>query len=125
VLRSPGRFWRSTGPLDLLDTVAGVLHAGRKTPSARAAGGPYWRYSANDAVYGLGGNIVRASDSDPGDSSNARFIGTQLEFVAEWIPFREFAFLISYSQVISGSFIRETGPSETIHFFAVEAVIQF
>ena len=41
---------------------------------------PYWRYSANDAVYGLGGNIVRASDSDPGDSSNARFVGTQLEF---------------------------------------------
>jgi PAS domain-containing protein len=25
----------------------------------------------------------------------------------------------------SGSFIRETGPSETIHFFAVEAVFQF
>ena len=88
-------------------------------------GGPYWRYSTHDAVYGLCGNIVRASDSGPGATSNARFIGTQLEFVAEWNPAREFAFLISYSQFVPGSFIRDTGPSETIYFFAVEAVFQF
>jgi Alginate export len=91
----------------------------------RAAGGPYWRYSAHNAVYGLGGNIVRASDSDPGDTSSAHFIGTQLEFVVEWNPTREFAFLISYSRFAPGSFIRDTGPSETIHFFAAEAVFQF
>ena len=37
----------------------------------------------------------------------------------------EFAFLISYSKFAPGSFIRDTGPSETIHFFAAEAVFQF
>jgi hypothetical protein len=84
----------------------------------RAAGGPYWRYSAHDAVYGLGGNIVRASDSDPGNTSSTHFIGTQLEFVVEWNPAREFAFLISYSKFAPGSFVRDTRPSETIHFFA-------
>ena len=94
-------------------------------PSARVAGGPYWRYSAHDAVYGLGGNIVCASDSGPGNISSAHFIPTQLEFVVEWNPSREFAFLISYSKFIPGSFIRDTGPSETIHFFAAEAVFQF
>jgi Alginate export len=84
-------------------------------------GGAYWRYSAHDAVYGLGGNIVRASDLDPGDTSSAHFI----EFVAEWIPAREWAFLVSYSHFVPGSFIRDTGPSETIHFFAAGAVFQF
>ena len=43
----------------------------------------------------------------------------------EWTPVREWAFLVSYSQFVPGSFIRDTGPSETIHFFAVEAVYQF
>lgn len=47
------------------------------------------------------------------------------EFVAEWTPDREWAFLVSYSQFVPGSFIRDTGPAETIHFFAVEAVFQF
>jgi len=42
-------------------------------------------------------------------------------FCANW----ELAFLVSYSQFVPGSFIRDTGPSETIHFFAVEAVFQF
>ena len=77
------------------------------------------------AVYGVGGNIVRSSDSGPGNTTNARFVGTQLEFVAEWIPAREWAFLVSYSHSVPGSFIRDTGPSETIHFFAAGAVFQF
>jgi len=54
---------------------------------------PYWRYSAHDAVYGLGGNIVRAFDSDPGDTSSAHFIETQLEIVVAWNPARDSRFL--------------------------------
>lgn len=36
-------------------------------------------------------------------------------------PVREVVFLVSYSQFQPGSFIKETGPSETIHFVAIEA----
>jgi Alginate export len=36
-----------------------------------------------------------------------------------------FAFLISYSQFAPGSFVRDTRPSETIHFFAAGASFQF
>ena len=113
------------GPYNLINLIGAVGLTLTEQVTVSVQGGPYWRYSTHDAVYGLGGNIVRASDSGPGATSNARFIGTQLEFVAEWNPAREFAFLISYSQFVPGSFIRDTGPSETIYFFAVEAVFQF
>jgi len=113
------------GPYNLINVLGAVGLTLTEQITVFVQGGPYWRYSAHDAVYGVGGNIVRASDSGPGDTSNARFIGTQLEFVAEWKPARELAFLVSYSQFVPGSFIRDTGPSETIHFFAVEAVFQF
>ena len=113
------------GPYNLINLLGAVGLTVTEQIAVFAQGGPYWRYSAHDAVYGVGGNIVRASDSGPGDTSNARFIGTQLEFVAEWIPAREWAFLVSYSHSVPGSFIRDTGPSETIHFFAAGAVFQF
>jgi Alginate export len=113
------------GPYNLINLLGAVGLKLSDQIAVYVQGGPYWRYSAHDAVYGLGGNIVRASDSDPGDTSSAHFIGTQLEFVVEWNPAREFAFLISYSRFAPGSFIRDTCPSETIHFFAAEAVFQF
>ena len=113
------------GPYNLINLLGAVGLKLSDQIAVYVQGGPYWRYSAHDAVYGLGGNIVRASDSDPGDTSSAHFIGTQLEFVVEWNPAREFAFLISYSKFAPGSFIRDTGPSETIHFFAAEAVFQY
>lgn len=84
-------------------------------------GGPNWRYSTGDAVYGAGGNIVRGV----AESGGATFIGNQFEVIAEWSPIRELSFLVSYSQFTPGAFIRETGPAETIHFVAVDATIQF
>jgi hypothetical protein len=113
------------GPYNLINLLGAVGLTLNEQITVSVQGGPYWRYSAHDAVYGVGGNIVRASDSGPDDTSNARSIETQLEFVAEWTPIRELAFLVSYSQFVLGSFIRDTGPSETIHFFAVEVVFQF
>jgi Alginate export len=113
------------GPSNLINVLGTVSVSVTKNMSFSVQGGPYWRYSAHDAVYGLGGNIVRSSDSGPGDTSNAQFIGTQLEFVTTWQPVRELAFLVSYSQFQPGAFIKATGPAETIHFFAFEAVVQF
>jgi hypothetical protein len=113
------------GPYNLINVLGAVDLELTDNVTIFVQGGPYWRYSVHDAVYGVGGSIVRAADSGPGDTSDARFIGTQLEFVAEWKPLRDLAFLVSYSQFLPGSFIRETGPSETIHFFAVEAVFHF
>jgi len=113
------------GPYNLINILGSFSFNLTSTVSLSVQGGPYWRYSAHDAVYGVGGNIARSSDTSPQDDSTARFIGTQLEFVAQWSPTRELAFLASYSQFQPGAFIKATGPSEPIYFFALEAVVQF
>ena len=73
------------GPYNLINRLGAVGLSLSDQIAVYVQGGPSWRYSAHDAVYGVGGNIVRSSDSGPGNTSNARFVGTQLEFVAEWI----------------------------------------
>jgi hypothetical protein len=110
------------GPYNLINVLGSIGVSVNESISVSVQSGPYWRYSANDAVYGVCGNIVRAADPD---SSAARFIGAQWEFIVKWNPVRELAFLVSYSQFHPGAFIAETGPSKTIQIFAFEAVLQF
>lgn len=80
---------------------------------------PYWRYSSNDAIYDIGGNIVRRSEG-----ITARFIG------AVWEPVLTYQFswgmegLVSYSQFHAGDFIRETGPHKTIRFAGLELLFK-
>jgi hypothetical protein len=81
---------------------------------------PYWRYSSDDAIYDISGNIVR-----PGGESNARFIGAVWETVLSCRFSREVEGLISYSQFHAGDFIRKTGPDKTIRFAGLELLFKF
>jgi len=81
---------------------------------------PYWRYSSDDAIYDLGGNVVR-----PGGGSSAHFIGVMWEPVLSYRFSRILEGLISYSQFHAGDFIRETGPDSTIRFAGLELLLKF
>jgi hypothetical protein len=81
---------------------------------------PYWRYSTDDAIYDLGGNIVRNS----GDS-DARFVGLVWEPVLSYQFSRTLEGLMSYSQFHAGDFIRETGPDKTTRFAGLELLFKF
>lgn len=107
------------GPYNLINLQGGVSCNISSTVTLTVQGGPYWRESTEDAVYGVGGNIVRSGNSD------ASYIGSQWEVVGEWKPRRELSFLVSYSQFHAGTFLKETGAAETIHFVALETVLQF
>ncbi|PTY06825.1 hypothetical protein DB346_00795 [Verrucomicrobia bacterium LW23] len=109
------------GPYNLLNMQAGVNLNITSTLALTLQGGPYWRYSTQDAVYGVAGNILRASDG----SSNSQDIGSQVEIVAEWKPRREVSYLASYSQFMPGDFLKETGPAQVIHYVAFEMQLQF
>ncbi len=113
------------GPYNLINLQGALILTPRPDLTFYFQGGPYWRASTEDGVYGVGGNLVRSAGDGTGTNSNERFIGTQCEFVAEWNPTRELAFLISYSQFHPGAFISDTGPAETTHFLGLEAVIRF
>ena len=80
----------------------------------------YWRQSTGDGIYDNGGNLIR------GDlGSKARYIGTQVEVVLEYEYSRNLGFLVSYSQFRAGRYIKDTGPSKTVHFVGTELEFRF
>ena len=81
----------------------------------------YWRESAEDGVYALGGmNLLRA---DMG--SDSRYIGTQAELLLECQIDRHLSLSASYSVFTAGGFIEDTGAEETIHFVGLELLYRF
>lgn len=80
----------------------------------------YWRQSLQDGVYGVAGNLLR-----PASGSRKRYIGTQADLVLGWEVSRHLSFEAAYSVFRPGSFIRETGPADTVHFFGLEALWRY
>lgn len=80
----------------------------------------YWRYHPGDALYGLGGGVLRE-----GIGASSRYVGLQWDLFIEHQMGRSFDYVASYSQFHAGDFVRETGPDDTIRFVAVEARFHF
>ncbi|PKA39998.1 alginate export family protein [Rhizobium sullae] len=80
----------------------------------------YGRQSLSDGIYDNGGGLVRSSNS-----SRARFIGTQVDLVLGWEPVHGFSTELAYSVFAPGKFIKDTGPSKTVHFVGFETVMKF
>lgn len=79
-----------------------------------------WRFSTDDAVYGAGGGILR-----DGSLSDARYVATQYEVFFE-VELREnVAVFVSWTTLPPGSFLIDSGESETIHFVASELTWAF
>jgi hypothetical protein len=71
----------------------------------------FWRYSEDDALYGVGGGIQRA---DTG--TDARSVGSEVDVLLNWQIDRHLSAYFGYSHFFAGDFIDETGPSEDIDF---------
>jgi Alginate export len=80
----------------------------------------YWRESTGDGIYDIGGNLIRGDGG-----SDARFIGTQAEVVLTYEHSRNLDAMLSYSQFYAGTYIKDTGPSKTVHFVAAELRFRF
>jgi hypothetical protein len=80
----------------------------------------YWRESTGDGIYDIAGNLIRGDQG-----SKARFIGTQAEVVLEYEYSRNLQILVSYAQFRPGRYIKDTGPSETVHFVGTEIGFRF
>jgi Alginate export len=108
------------GPSNLINlhpSISIALGAGWSFSIASAF---YWRQSTGDGIYDNAGNLIRG---DVG--SKARYIGTQVEAVLEYEYSRNLAFLVSYSQFLPGRYIKQTGPSKTVHFIGTEVEFRF
>nr|WP_245405899.1 alginate export family protein [Sphingobium sp. Sx8-8] len=80
----------------------------------------YWRYSRNDGVYDIPGNLIRAANG-----SHARFIGKEAEATLAWQATPELELSASLSFFAPGAFIRQTGPAKTITMTGLEANFRF
>jgi hypothetical protein len=80
----------------------------------------FWRESANDAVYTSSGSILRAAGT-----SNARYIGSELDFLLNWQVDPHLSAYVGYSHFFAGSFISQTGPSNGIDFFYTALTYEF
>jgi len=80
----------------------------------------YWRYSTGDGIYDIPGTLVRK-----GDTTTARFIGSQAEATLAWQTTHELELSTSLSAFAPGEFIRRSGAARTITMLGLEANFRF
>jgi hypothetical protein len=106
-----------TNIINLNPRISAPLGSGFSTSVAANA---YWRFSRQDGVYDIPGNLIRAA----GDS-RARFIGKEVEATLAWQATPELELSTSLSFFAPGAFIRDTGPAKTIAMTGLEANFRF
>jgi len=78
----------------------------------------FWRASDRDAIYNKSGGVLR-----PGTGSTARYVGAELDLLANYAITRHILGYAGYSHFFTGEFLRETGPSRDSDF--LYAAIQY
>ncbi|HZL71690.1 MAG TPA: alginate export family protein [Planctomycetota bacterium] len=71
----------------------------------------FWRQSTSDGIYGTALNLVRT-----GQSSDERYIGSQLSISLECQVDRHAELTLFYAHFFAGPFLRETPPGEDVDF---------
>ncbi|MDP9173247.1 MAG: alginate export family protein [Planctomycetota bacterium] len=80
----------------------------------------FWRESNQDAVYNVGGGVLRASA--PNTSSP---VGSEIDALLNWQITRHLSAYAGYSHFFAGSFIQQTGAHKDIDFFYTAATYKF
>jgi len=78
----------------------------------------FWRASDQDALYNKSGGILR-----PGTTTTARYVGAELDLLANYSFTRHLLGYVGYSHFFPGEFIDKTGPSKSSDF--VYAAFQY
>jgi hypothetical protein len=73
----------------------------------------FWRESQHDGIYGPAVNLVRS-----GQTSSARYIGSQPSLRTEWRPSRHWTVAATYAHFYAGSFIQQSGPGHDVDYFS-------
>jgi hypothetical protein len=108
------------GPYNLINLHPSLEIDMNKHWSASLAAAFYWRENTGDGIYDKAGNLVR-----PAASTSARHIGTQMELLVNYHPFRNLELECSLSRFAPGRFIEETGRSKDAYFASAEIRFMF
>jgi hypothetical protein len=108
------------GPYNIVSVNPRVATALGANVTVSLAGMAYWRFSRNDGVYDIPGNLIR-----PAGDAAGRFIGGEAEAVLDWQATSELELSASASAFAPGDFIEQTGPARTILMLGLEANFRF
>ena len=108
------------GPYNIVNAYSSLGMQLAQDVSASLAAMAYWRYSREDGVYDIPGNLIRE-----GGGSRAKFVGKEVEATLAWQATAELELSASLSAFAPGAFIRETGSAKTIHMLGLESNFRF
>lgn len=72
----------------------------------------FWRMSADDAVYGSGGTVLR-----PDSGNDERFVATGLSLAADWSVKRHVSVSVIATHFSPRTFLEQTGAAASLRFF--------
>lgn len=108
------------GPYNLMDVHPSITLEIRRGLAWSTDYDGFWRQSTRDGLYDPPGNLIVRSGN-----SRARFIGHGVKSGLEWKVDRHLSLEGEYQHLISGSYLRETGPKRSIGFLAIWATYKF
>jgi hypothetical protein len=71
-----------------------------------------WLASATDALYNAGGAVVVRNSA----GTAGRYIGTELDLIANYAATKQMTLQFGYAQVFAGTFLKKTTPGESYKF---------
>ena len=108
------------GRQNLIETRVGAqLKLGQRT-NMRVAGHLFWRHSDNDAVYNVGGGVLRADGG-----SDSRYVGGEVDLTVNHKTDFGLVLEAGYSHFFAGTFFEQTGTSNDVDFFYLQGIYVF
>jgi len=80
----------------------------------------FWRQSTRDGIYGNALNLIKT-----GQTSDARYVGSQISFMADWRLQRHITLSLSYTHFLAGPFLNDTSPGKALDFVGVLLTFRF
>jgi hypothetical protein len=80
----------------------------------------FWRESTQDGIYGPGVNLVQS-----GQTSDARYVGNQIEMMLEWRLNRHFTLTADYAHFFAGTFLKQTTPGQDVDYASAWVTLRF
>ena len=115
-------FGQSTplGPGNLVGVSPNLTLALAPGLSLRGEWYAFWRQSARDGIYDVGGQPLRT-----GQSIRSRFVAAQSHAEAAWQIDRHLAVGVAYAYVHAGGFLRDTPPARHITYVSPRVTLRF
>jgi hypothetical protein len=80
----------------------------------------FWRENTHDGIYGPAVNLIQS-----GQSSDARYVGNQIEAMLEWKFDRHVTFVADYAHFFAGDFLKQATPGKDVDYCSVWASYRF